>query len=418
MKLVYVPGSLNPGGAETQTCRHVVRLRERGYDVTMVLPHGPGKMPGNLLPYLQENAVPIVNLIHSPNKRMAMELVFRRIKPDVVHTVGYPITLDAAIAAQNAGVPVRVMRFDNTGFTRQEFPQTPEHEARGLKAATHYVGNSHAVAASVYDYHGVEPDAEVQVIPNGVTLPPVTKPEQWQAAREYWQLKPNEVAIGLLANFRQDGLKNQVMLVRAAKRVLERCPNAVFILSGYRTAYQDEVEREIARLGLVIGERVRLPGRLDDLSLLAGWDIGVNTSLTEGFSNAIQECMAYGKPMVVTDVGGNPDQVTAETGFVVPSDDHQRLADRLIHLIEHPIIRARLGSNARAWARQHWDWDAVLDRWLALYRSGLSQAEEQKDVDAFLDRIVKESPKHAETHLKFYARLGQEAARRLKEHAS
>ena len=145
MRLVYVPGSLNPGGAETQTARHVVRMQERGHWVPVILPHGAGDMPGNLRSYLERNGVPMISLVQHKDKRKALESTLVNLNADVVHTVGYPVTLGAMLAAYKVSVPVRVIRLDNTGFTRQQYPQEWVYELAGMSAATHVIGNSSVV---------------------------------------------------------------------------------------------------------------------------------------------------------------------------------------------------------------------------------------------------------------------------------
>lgn len=43
-------------------------------------------------------------------------------------------------------------------------------------------------------------------------------------------------------------------------------------------------------------------------------------STTEGLPIAITEAMSYGIPVITTDVGGNSEIVTPETGILLPSD--------------------------------------------------------------------------------------------------
>ena len=74
-----------------------------------------------------------------------------------------------------------------------------------------------------------------------------------------------------------------------------------------------------------LGERTDVP------ILLAAADFGVLSSWEEGFSNVILEAMAAGLPMIVTDVGGNPEAVLdGETGLVVPPAIRQRLAEAVL----------------------------------------------------------------------------------------
>ena len=87
----------------------------------------------------------------------------------------------------------------------------------------------------------------------------------------------------------------------------------------------DEVCALLASHGLA--DQAWLPGGRDDVAdLLPGFDLFVLPSLGEGISNTILEAMACTLPVVATDVGGNPELVTADTGILVPSADPDALA--------------------------------------------------------------------------------------------
>ena len=65
----------------------------------------------------------------------------------------------------------------------------------------------------------------------------------------------------------------------------------------------------------------------------------------EGLGLAALEAAACGLPVIVGDSGGAPETVRdGDTGFVVPSGDHQRLADRLSLLLDNPQLGAGDGG--------------------------------------------------------------------------
>jgi glycosyltransferase involved in cell wall biosynthesis len=71
---------------------------------------------------------------------------------------------------------------------------------------------------------------------------------------------------------------------------------------------------------------------------------------------AICEAMVMGLPVVSTDVGGNADAVIeGETGYLIPVDDKDALADRLKRLVENSELRMHLGLNAKRLAESKFD---------------------------------------------------------------
>jgi glycosyltransferase involved in cell wall biosynthesis len=58
--------------------------------------------------------------------------------------------------------------------------------------------------------------------------------------------------------------------------------------------------------------------------------------------------MSFGKPAVVTNVGGVEEMVTHEhTGLVVPMNDPGALAQGMLRLLRDTEMAERLGANAR-----------------------------------------------------------------------
>ena len=104
------------------------------------------------------------------------------------------------------------------------------------------------------------------------------------------------------------------------------------------------------------------------IDLYRAADVFVMTSILEGFSSALLEAMAAGLPVVVADSPGSADFVREEnSGWIVPPRDPAALASRLRELMQNAGARADLSSRSRSRASQ-FDWPAVVDRYLALYR--------------------------------------------------
>jgi glycogen(starch) synthase len=91
-------------------------------------------------------------------------------------------------------------------------------------------------------------------------------------------------------------------------------------------------------------------------------------SRREGFGVACLEAMAFGKPVVASAVGGLLDLVVhEETGLLVPPRDPSALRAAMTRLLADAELRRRLGSAARARARDVFDWTSVVRRTLACY---------------------------------------------------
>ncbi len=94
----------------------------------------------------------------------------------------------------------------------------------------------------------------------------------------------------------------------------------------------------------------------------------VQKSLKEGFGLTVTEALWKGSPVVASDVGGIPLQVTnGETGFLVDPEDYDEVANRILEILDNPELGAKLGGSAHRNVIEHFlitrhllDWLKVL----------------------------------------------------------
>ena len=92
---------------------------------------------------------------------------------------------------------------------------------------------------------------------------------------------------------------------------------------------------------------------------------------TERFdqSGVLATALAFGKPVVLTDIGGFPEVAATGAGRLVAAGDADALRDALQWLIDDPSARQRLGQAALAAARGPYSWESAARQTLELYRS-------------------------------------------------
>ena len=107
--------------------------------------------------------------------------------------------------------------------------------------------------------------------------------------------------------------------------------------------------RMVAEAATRLEDVVALLGERPDASaLLAGFDVFVLTSRSEGLPNTVMEAMAAGLPCVCTDVGGCRELVQhGVTGYLVSPGDARALSARILELAGDRRTRARFGEAGR-----------------------------------------------------------------------
>src|SRR5262245_23133968 len=111
------------------------------------------------------------------------------------------------------------------------------------------------------------------------------------------------------------------------------------------------LEKMAHQLGL--RDQVSFTDFVDPGQFLADIDILALPSLYEGFGVVSLEGMAAAKPVVVSKVGGLTEAVVdGVTGFLVPPQDPQALAEAIAKLVREPTLAAEMGLRGRERVRQ------------------------------------------------------------------
>ena len=105
---------------------------------------------------------------------------------------------------------------------------------------------------------------------------------------------------------------------------------------------------QVADCGM--SEQVSFPGLLDDVRpVLAACDIGYVLSYQEALSFACRELMALGLPVLITRVGGLPENITNEQeGWIVPARSPEAIGLVLRQILQEPQLLVKMGAQARA----------------------------------------------------------------------
>jgi glycosyltransferase involved in cell wall biosynthesis len=208
-------------------------------------------------------------------------------------------------------------------------------------------------------------DLKLVVIRNGIEAPPLPTVEQRQTLRSSLGLQPDTQVIGMVARLAPQ--KGVGMFVRAAACVLEKRPGAVFLLIG-SGPLEDEVRARAAELRLP-AENFRLLGQRQDAEkLYPVFDVVVLSSLYEGLPYVLLEAMAWGVPVVATDVLGSRDVVAnGSAGLLAQVSDPQDIARQVLLLLDDRELHARHSAAVRERVAKEFSFNTFVEGHRRLY---------------------------------------------------
>ena len=91
-------------------------------------------------------------------------------------------------------------------------------------------------------------------------------------------------------------------------------------------------------------------------------------------SGVLYTALAFGNPLLLTDVGGFGEVAELGAARLVPREDAEALRVAMQELIDDPAQRSRLAGGARAAAEGEYSWDEIGKRTYALYERLLGRA--------------------------------------------
>ncbi len=232
-----------------------------------------------------------------------------------------------------------------------------------FKAASSLIAVSEEVAAYLHRFRATQ--GRVHIIPNGVD------PERFSPQVKPACPAPGAFTVGFVGSLKPwHGLS---VLVAAFALLLERAPKARLLIVGDGPE-RAKLEADLTRRGLL--SSACLTGSVDPDAvpgLLTSMDVAVAPypeQVRFYFSPLkVFEYLAAGLPVVASRSGQLAKLITAGVnGLLCPPGDARALADRLYQLHQNPLLRARLGTAARATVTEQYTWDAIARRILNLAR--------------------------------------------------
>lgn len=366
--VLQVLPSLVSGGVEHSTVETALALRSAGSTVLVASAGGPMESQ------LRRAGIRHVTLpLRSKNPLILwrniarLQTIIEEHQVDIVHAHSRAPAWSAWAAARRAGC-----HFVTTFHAEYGHKSPAKRWYNSIMAKGDLViAVSDYIARHVADTYEINP-YRLRTIPGSVDMarfqPGHVGNRRVKTLIQDWSV-PTDMPVILLPG-RLTRLKGQRLLIEAIAR-LNRDDLTVLLVGGSngKDNYRRELERLIDQYGL--GWTVRLVGPCDDMpAAFRISDLVICPSLVpEGFGRTVAEAMAMGKPVIVSDRGAPPELVAhGESGWVVPTDDAEALADAIARALALPRhVLTEMGRHGMATIQNGFTKDHMCNATLALY---------------------------------------------------
>jgi len=224
------------------------------------------------------------------------------------------------------------------------------------------VADASVIKRQLVEKHGIDP-AKIKVIGSAVDLEKFKPPRDRVKFRHEIGLGDETPLIGNVGMIRPD--KGQLELVKSAPLVLEKRPDARFVIVGQGTGILKRginVRNAIDRGGFA--DKIIMAGyRWDTPDIYAACDMIVIASLrTEASPIVLREAFASGRPVIATKVGDIPEIVRhRENGLLIEPGNIQALASAILEFISDPELAAHCAANGLRYATENFSFGKMMD---------------------------------------------------------
>jgi glycosyltransferase involved in cell wall biosynthesis len=367
--LIFVANA--PGFFLSHRLPIALEAQKQGFNVHVATPDGPQVETIALLG-LKHHVIPFnrkgQNPFHELKTLVLLFMLFRNVKPDLVHLVTVKPILYGGLAARIAGIKAVVAAvsgmgtifISNTLFARIRRWFILIFYKQALKQKRLMViFQNHSDKNLLLSHHIISPKHVIVIRGSGVDL------ADYPAMPE-----PKLPAIVVMAS-RLLKDKGVFEFANAAKLLKSRKVNVEMRLIG---DLDDGNQSSLSALDLDKLKRennIKVLGYSNDIAQqYSEAHIVCLPSYREGLPKALIEAAACGRAVVTTDTPGCRDAIIPDqTGLLVPVKNSELLAGAIQKLIENNRLRLKMGKSGRALAEKEFAISKIVDQHLDIFRS-------------------------------------------------
>ena len=348
-------------GSEAHLLSLLPRLRERGWDVRMLMLHQHEPGAWDFARALEARGVPLDSISLradvDPVAFLRVVAYLLRTRPTILHSHLVHAEAYGLLAGAVARVPVRFAT--KHGFNEfREAPYFGLYERSVASLAHVHIAISRGLARYLEEVEGFDGES-FEIVHYGID--PDGEPAPYTGGERR-----------LLCVGRLIPIKGHIVLLRAFAEAKRKLPDLQLDIAG-RGALEPALKALAAELD--IAESVRFLGQVTPIQgAIERSTVVVVPSMGEGFGMVALEAMERARPVIAASIGGLGELVQdGETGLLVPPGESEPLRDAIVRVAGDLELARRMGEAGRRRAVTRFLQDFCTDRTELLYADALGR---------------------------------------------
>jgi len=354
VNILYIESSRSWGGQEYRTCLEINWLNAHGHQAWLIC--NPDSQVHSKASELGTRVVtmPLISRI-DPFCSLRLWKFCRQNKIDLLKTYSskdHWICLPLFFC----GIPLSRARCITDPISSRSRAFVFKH------GCSQIVADASVIKHTLVAEHGIN-SAKIEVIGSAVDLERFKPPRDRTKFRREIGVTDETPLIGNVGMIRPD--KGQLELVKSAPLVLEKRPDARFVIVGQGTGILKRginVRNAIDQAGFT--DKIIMVGyRWDTPEIFAACDMIVIASLrTEASPIVLREAFASGRPVIATKVGDVPEIVrNRENGLLIEPGNTEALASAILEFISDPELAEHCAANGFRYATENFSFNKMMD---------------------------------------------------------
>jgi glycosyltransferase involved in cell wall biosynthesis len=290
--------------------------------------------------------------------------LFKKIKPDIVHTHLFDDAVPSLIAARLAGIKLRVITKQDTAFHWYYAPKGVKFDRLNNYNATNIVAVTEECKKFIVEKEKAD-ENKITLIHHGIPIDRLTNQSESKKSELLAKYSlQDKIVIGTVARFIT--WKGHKEIIDASEIVLKKYPNARFVFAGMG-GDQEKALRQIIK-EKKLEEYIVFTQWVDRdymPSLYGIMDIYLHAASYEPFGFVIAEAMVNGIPVVSTKTGAALDVIDHLKNGYLSERNGEDLAKGIFYMLENN--RKEIGEEGRKKATKMYSFQQMWDNYIKLY---------------------------------------------------